>query len=205
MTKKNHEHEDEIDIDADSEHEDIDTTETDDEVTIDEEETGADAIKKLRAKLKTCQTERQEYLEGWQRVRAEFANARREDEKRMAELRKHANERLLLDLMPVLDSFDMAFANKEAWEKVDKGWRDGVTYIHSQLVGAMEQYGVSTIDPTGQKFDPAMQTSIEAVPTDDKAQDDMVAQVLSKGYRLHDRIIRPAKVTVYVYKDKTAE
>src|SRR5581483_10539477 len=97
-------------------------TESED-VVMEEELEPQDQLKKLREKLKKCVEEKQEYLDGWQRERAQLANLRKQEEKERKEFIKFANENLLSDLLPVLDSFHMAFANKEAWEKVDKNWR----------------------------------------------------------------------------------
>jgi molecular chaperone GrpE len=94
-----------------------------------------DAVKDLREKLKKAIAEKQEYMDGWQRSKAEFINARKRDEESRKEIIKFANEGLLMDIVPVLDSFTMAFSNKEAWEKVDQNWRIGVEHIYSQLKG----------------------------------------------------------------------
>ena len=79
------------------------------------EEAAAEVIKKLREKLKTTQKERDEYLAGWQRAKADLINARQRDETDKKEFVKFANERLVDGLIPVLDSFELAFNNKESW------------------------------------------------------------------------------------------
>src|SRR5207244_2477593 len=93
------------------------------------EENAAEAIKKLRERLKKAEAEKQEYLTGWQRAKADLVNARKRDEEDLKEFVRFANERLIEGLIPVLESFDMAMGNKEAWEKADKNWRVGVEYI----------------------------------------------------------------------------
>src|SRR3989338_4076705 len=105
---------------------DNDSQDLDDSVVA--EENAALAVKKLREKLKICEQERQEYLSGWQRAKADLINARKRDEEGMRELAKFANEGLIVELIPVLDSFEMAMKNKEAWDKVEKNWRVGVEY-----------------------------------------------------------------------------
>src|SRR3989344_1423176 len=94
-----------------------------------EEENPSLAVKKLRERLKKCIEEKQEYLDGWQRTKADFVNARREEEKRLAELLKFAEVALIMDILPVLDSFDMAMSDKAAWESVSKEWRSGMEAI----------------------------------------------------------------------------
>lgn len=162
--------------------------------------TQKDVVKDLREKLKKALAEKQEYLDGWQRAKADFVNARKREEEARKDLVKYANESLILELGPVLDSFAMAFANKEAWEKVDKNWRMGVEYIYSQLKGVLESNGFGEFDPMGEQFDPARHHAIESVPVDDQAQDHKVAAVIQKGYMLNGKIIRPASVKIGEFK-----
>lgn len=153
-------------------------------------------IKQLRDKLKKSEAERMEYLAGWQRAKADLVNARKRDEEDKREFIKYANEDLIGEILSVLDSFDMAFANKEAWEKVDKNWRIGVEYIYSQLLSALERFGLKVINPVGQKFDPNHHVSIESVSVTDKTQEGMIVDVIQKGYELGGKVIRAPKVKV---------
>ncbi len=162
----------------------------------DEENPGA-ALKKLREKLKKCEVEKKDYLDGWQRMRADYANARKEDDNRRGEMIKFASEGLVEDLLPVLDSFSMAFANKEAWEKVDANWRKGVEYIHAQILSVLESRGLQEIGIVGEKLDPRNHIATEVVPTEDTGKEDTISEVVQKGYRLHSKVIRPAKVKAF--------
>ena len=155
-------------------------------------------LKKVRDKLKQCIKEKQSNLEGWQRTRADFVNIKKENEKSRIELKKYANEQLILDILPVLDSFDMASANKKAWESVDKNWRDGIMYIQSQLLSTLEQNGVIKIDAINKEFDTNLHNSIEVVKTNKKESYNTVAEVLQNGYMLNGKVIRPAKVKVFM-------
>ena len=157
-------------------------------------------IKQLREKLKKSEAERMEYLSGWQRAKADLINARKRDEEDKKDFVKYANEDLISEFLSVLDSFDMAFANKEAWEKVDKNWRVGVEYIYSQLLSALERFNLKVINPVGQKFDPNHHVSIEGVEVTDKAQDGMIVSVVQKGYELSGKVIRAPKVRVGEFK-----
>ncbi len=163
--------------------------------------TTKDQVADLREKLKKALTEKQEYLDGWQRMKADFVNARKREEETRKEVVKYATEDLIMQMMPVLDSFTMAFANKEAWEKVDKNWRVGVEYIHAQLMGVLQQNGFAEFDPQGEGFDPVKHNAVEIVPVTDKAQDHKVLEVIQKGYTLNGKIIRPARVKIGDYKD----
>ena len=157
-------------------------------------------IKQLREKLKKSEAERMEYLSGWQRAKADLINARKRDEEDKKDFVKYANEDLISEILSVLDSFDMAFANNEAWEKVDKNWRVGVEYIYSQLLSALERFNLKVINPVGQKFDPNHHVSIEGVEVTDKAQDGMIVSVVQKGYELSGKVIRAPKVRVGEFK-----
>ena len=164
------------------------------------EENMAETIKKLRAKLKKSQADASEYLTGWQRAKADFVNARKRDEEERKEFIKFSNERLIESLIPVLESFDLAMANKEVWEKVDKNWRIGVEYIYSQLKKTLNESGLDEINPVGQKFDPARDEAAEYVPVTDEAQDHVITQVIQKGYSLNRKSMRPPKVKVGEFK-----
>ena len=160
-------------------------------------ESPALALKKLREKLKVCEKEKKEYLDGWQRMRADFANARKEEETRRGEMIKFAAEGLVDDLLPVLDSFSMAFLNKEAWEKVDANWRKGVEYIYAQMYSVLESRGLTEIGKVGEQIDPRLYVAVEEIPATEPSQANTVAEVVQKGYRLHSKVIRPAKVKVF--------
>ncbi len=172
------------------------------DIEIEDEGSQADVIKKLRKKLKICQKERGEYLTGWQRSKADFINSRKAFEEERKNYISFAKENVLEELLPVADSFDMAFANKEAWENVDKNWRVGVEYIYSQLVTVLEGNGLKQINPLGKMFDPKEHTSVDIIETDKKKEDDYIAEVIQKGYLLNDKILRSSKVKVFSYKKK---
>ena len=102
-------------------------------------------MKKLKDELKACQKEKQEYLDGWQRAKADFINARKEEDKNRLQLMQFAKEGMLHEILPVVDSFDMAFRDKDAWARVDENWRKGVEYIHQQFVSILENNGLAPI------------------------------------------------------------
>ena len=155
------------------------------------EESAQETIKNLREKLKKAVAEKQEYLTGWQKDKADFINARKRDEESQKEFIKYSNEGLIAELFPVLDSFNMAMGNKDVWEKVDKNWRVGVEYIASQLKKVLEDHGLKEIDPIGQKFDPMRDEAIE-----DGKESDIVTTVINKGYSLNGKIVKAPKVKV---------
>lgn len=199
-------YETDAELDADDNH---DTAAAADDVTLDtedvddsvvSEENAVAMVKKLRANLKKALAEKQKYLTGWQKDKAEFVNARKRDQDSQKEYIKFSNENLLSELIPVLDSFNMAFANKESWEKVDKNWRVGVEYISNQLKKVLEENGVTELDPMGQKFDPMRDEAVEYTPIADALQDHMITAVIQKGYSLNGKIIKAPRVKVGEFK-----
>jgi molecular chaperone GrpE len=171
------------------------------EFNEDGEEDLKKTLKKFRADLKACQKEKEEYLTGWQKERAEFANYRRQEDDRKTMFSESTRERILTRFLTVMDSFNMAFANKEAWEKVDPNWRKGVEYIYSQMNTVFEEYGVKAVGEVGEIFDPNIHESIEMIPTDKKENDHKISVVVQKGYKLADRVLRPARVNVFEFKE----
>ncbi len=157
-------------------------------------------LKKLRADLKACQAEKAEYLTGWQKERADFANYRKEEHDRRADFAKVVRESVLSRFLTVLDGFGMAFANKDAWEKVDGNWRRGVEHIYTQMRAVFEEYGVEEIGQVGEGFDPNFHQSVGTTLTDQKENDHRVSEVVQKGYKLGERILRPARVNIYEYE-----
>lgn len=162
----------------------------------DELERAARKSQRQKSALQVCLDEKKEYLDGWQRARAELQNARKHFENEKREFTQFAERGLIEELLLVLDSFHMAFGNKVAWEKVDANWRTGVEYIHQQLLSVLLAHSLAPFNPLGERFNPAEHESVEVVAVTDNAQDNTVMSVLQQGYRFNGKVIRPAKVTV---------
>jgi len=183
------------------------TTEAADDVVFEDTAEGEgealskDKIKKLREDLKAAQQEKQDYLTNWQKERADFINYKKGEDDRRKDTLNYAREGFVEELLPVLDAYDMMSANKEQWEKVEKNWRVGVEYIHNQLLKVLADNGVSEIAPQeGDAPDSRMHEVMDMVPTDDTAKDQTISQIMQKGYKNGDRIIRPARVKVWEKK-----
>jgi molecular chaperone GrpE len=149
-----------------------------------------------KTELEKALAERDEYLAGWQRAKADFANYKKQTEATMKEFRVMATEGLVEELIPVLQSFEMAFANKEAWEKADKNWRAGVEYIYTQLKSTLDSNGLKEISPVGQTFDPSVHEAIKYEPAEDPSKAGKVVKVVETGYMLGSKLVKPAKVVV---------
>lgn len=187
----------EKDIDTSENFVDLDFIETNEDG---DELPNKDITKKLREDIKICRKEKEEYLTGWQRAKADYVNLQKELDIARINISILTKEKMTEKLLPSLDSFDMAFSNKEHWETLDKDWRVGIESIYSQLIKGLEDSGIEKIDEQNVPFDPNIHQSISVVYTDDESKDHTVEKVFQVGYKIGDRIIRPAKVTIYDYK-----
>jgi molecular chaperone GrpE len=139
-----------------------------------------------------------EYLDALQRERASFINYKRRTEQEKAETMQYATLALLKKLLPVVDDFDRALRSIPEAERKNNKWVEGVELIARKLHNILEQEGVEPIEALGQPFDPNL---MEAVAFEDKSGEDQdhtdtVSEVFSKGYKLGDRVLRPAMVKV---------
>ncbi|MFA6514959.1 MAG: nucleotide exchange factor GrpE [Candidatus Paceibacterota bacterium] len=159
-----------------------------------------DVAKKLREQIKTLQKEKEEYLTGWQRAKADYVNLQKELDSARVNIAILTKEKMTENLLPALDSFEMAFSNKEHWEKIDKDWQDGITSIYQQFLSGLSNSGITKIDQEEIPFDPSVHQSISVVETTEKSKDHTVEKILQVGYKIGERVIRPAKVTIYEYK-----
>lgn len=165
----------------------------------DEEATGAQKLKQLRQKITHLDEEKRHVMEEAAREKADFLNARKRLEGERALDKIRYTKKHIEALLPLADSFEMARANKEAWEKADETWRKGIEGIHSQLQSLIESYGVVVIDPLEKTFDPHKHEAIGMTAVNDKKLHDTVTTVLQKGYEIDVNgtmeVIRPARVT----------
>ncbi len=148
--------------------------------------------KKL-SELEGCKKERQEYLDGWQRARAEMVNLKKQHEEEKKLFTAIGREKMLLDLVPVLDNFEAAFSG-EAWEKVDQNWRIGIEYIHKQFLDILKNNGIEEFGDVNDDVDFEKYEVLEEVESD--LEKGKIVQIVQKGYKMGDKIIRPAKVKV---------
>ena len=195
MTKNKDEKD--IDIDTDAEHNASDDVTFDD---VDEEGKSLNSIKKVRDKLRACELEKKELLDGWQRSKADAVNSKKKDEERRLEAIQAAKEDTLCAVLPVLDSFEMAFGNEEAHKDLDPNWVAGMQHIQNQLIAIFNDYGITQISPLGEIFDPNRHESIEIREVLKESDDEKVLKVIQKGYIIGDRVLRAAKVVVGAHK-----
>jgi len=166
-----------------------------DDVDIEPEESQAETLKNLRDKLKVCAAEKREYMEGWQRAKADLINARRRDEEDKKEFVKFANESLVAELLPALDSFEAALSDKDFWQKAPPQWRTGVENILAQLKAVLSGRGLEELSPLGEKFNPSVHTAAGS-GKGEEGDSGVIIKVVQKGYALGGKMIRSPRVIV---------
>jgi molecular chaperone GrpE len=164
------------------------------EVAVSEEEAAASELEADLARLTQIESERDEYLETLRRVQAEFENYRKRVIKEQTALVDRATSGLVEQLLPVLDSFELALKNVDSAGSDDiESVRKGVELVYAELLGVLEKAGLSRIEAEGKPFDPNVH---EAVMQEDGDGEPVVTDVLRTGYTLKGRVLRPAMVKV---------
>ena len=147
-----------------------------------------DEISTLADELELARRERDEYLDSMRRMKAELENSRKRQEKERIRLVQLASERLVRELLPVLDNLERAL-------EVEGDVREGVRATHEQLLAALEREGLTPVASDGESFDPAVHEAVMGQPSDEH-EEDTVIMTLERGYVLNGKPIRPAKVIV---------
>ncbi|HST15223.1 MAG TPA: nucleotide exchange factor GrpE [Gaiellaceae bacterium] len=141
--------------------------------------------------VEAVKKERDEYLDALQRLKAKFDNYRKRVAREQQEVAARAHERLVRELVPVLDDLERALEFAAAHEEVQL--EDGVRLVHRALADALAKEGLAEITTEG-KFDPHTQEALLSQPSE--AEEGAVIGVLQKGYLLGDRVLRPARVVI---------
>jgi len=158
---------------------------------VETEVTEVEDVEALKKALAEEKAKAEGYLAGWQRAQADFINYKRRSEQEKEEFGKFANSILMLSLLPILDDLERAFAS--APPRLAKlSWVDGVRLIEHKLRASLEAQGLSQIKALGEPFDPNLHEAV----MHSKGKEGMVIEELQKGYKLYDRVIRPAQVVV---------
>lgn len=160
-----------------------------------------DDLDSLRSKLQTVAQQRDEYLELAQRTRADFENYQKRLKRDLAEERRYAQVPLAADLLAALDNLERATAAAE--QAGEKGaFVQGVAMVHTQLLDILRRHGVTRIEAQDQPFDPNLHQAVmqQASPEHPPLT---VVQVLEQGYKIHERVLRPARVAVSTAPEPT--
>jgi molecular chaperone GrpE len=141
--------------------------------------------------LAALTAERDEAIDRWKRTAADFDNFRKRATREREEFVTFANERLVKELLPILDDLERALV--AATEHQEAALEDGVRLVHQSLAGLLSRQGLKEIDAAG-KFDPHVHEALLSQPSE--AEEGSVVDVVQKGYTLGDRVVRPARVVV---------
>jgi molecular chaperone GrpE len=153
----------------------------------------AAAVQEALARIAKAEGERDEHLDRLRRMAADFDNYKKRQAREREQVLAQANERLVTNLLPVFDDLERAL---EAFEGNDpEQIREGIALVHRALHTVLEREGISEINPDGERFDPHQHEALttQVVPGTDEGT---VVQVIQRGFRLGDRVVRPARVIV---------
>ncbi|HJM37114.1 MAG: nucleotide exchange factor GrpE [Dehalococcoidales bacterium] len=157
------------------------------------ENSEVEAIEALEKALAEEKVKVETNLAGWQRAQADFTNYRRHSEQEKKEIIGFANAAMIWSLLPILDDFERATNSfPTQLTRVKSGWADGIKLIERKLRANLEAQGLSHIKTVGEPFDPNLHEAVKQ----DKGKEGIVMQEIIKGYKLHDKVLRPAKVVV---------
>ena len=149
-------------------------------------------VELLTSQLAQAETRAAEYLEGWQRAQAEFANYKRRLERDNAAFREIARGDVIKRFLPVVDDLERALANRPSDEHA---WVGGIELVYRKLLGILESEGLKRIEAEGKAFDPNLHEAISQEHNED-FESGQVISVVQQGYVLGDRVIRHAHVRV---------
>lgn len=152
-------------------------------------------ISKLQSQVDVLMSERASLYDKLLRRQAEFENYRKRVERERAELYQHGRDDVLLQFLPVVDNFERALSSLEESEGDAEALRRGVELIHKQFSDALAKLGLETVEAVGHTFDPHVHEAVTTEATD-KHKENTVIEEFQRGYKIGDRLLRPAKVKV---------
>jgi len=153
-----------------------------------------DISRDISRELEECQKLKDEYLAGWQRERADFLNYKKEELERIGEILKYTNVGLILNILPILDNFEIAEKKLPEDLKNDENVK-GILQIKNQILDFLKNQGVEKIESLGKKFDPNLMEVVEVVEMKEK-ESAIVLEEIQKGYKINGRLLRPTKVKI---------
>ncbi len=130
------------------------------------------------------------------RLQADFDNFRKRTQREKEELSHYASQKIITALLPILDDFDRAMQAAQGQSELHESYWTGLEMVYRQLRTVLEKEGLEEIPALGQPFDPNIHEAVMTCPATDEIEDNTVAQVLRKGYKMKDKVIRAAMVQV---------
>ena len=164
------------------------------EEVTEEAEAAEEAAAETEEAAESEQSAEEAESERYMRLMAEFQNFKKRAAKEKSDIHAFANERIINDLLPVLDNFERALEAEDMSEEL-ASYAKGMELIFGQLKAALEKAGLKEINALGEDFDPAYHNAVMTDETDEY-EDGKISKVLQKGYTLNDRVIRPSMVAV---------
>jgi len=175
-----------------------DSIRTEDEESVgdaDPAEPQPDPVTQLQAQVDALAAEKASLYDKLLRRQAEFENYRKRVERERNELYQHGRDDVLLQFLPVVDNFERALSSLETSEGDAEALRHGVELIHKQFKDALSKFGLEAVEAVGHTFDPHVHEAVTTEATD-KHKENTVIQEFQRGYKIGDRLLRPAKVKV---------
>ncbi len=153
-----------------------------------------EAGQKLQDEAEELKKKADEYLNNWKRSAADFINYKKEEMERAGLLINYAKEEMLLNMLPIIDSFYLSEKHSNILENVGMSeWQKGFEQIKKQIEEFLKKEGIEEIEAIGQKFDPS---TMEAVDEEEGDESGKVIEELQKGYKIDEKVLRPAKVKI---------
>lgn len=146
----------------------------------------------FKKQLEDCLKQKEEYLAGWQRARADFLNYKKEEMERISSLLVYSAEEMILKFLPILDNFELIEKKLPEDLKNEENIK-GLLRIKDQFLDFLKNYGVEEMKSVGEKFDPNLHEAVEMQEGEEKG---IISEEIQKGYMIKGRLLRAAKVKV---------
>ncbi len=150
-------------------------------------------IKEEDQETKKLKSELADYKDKYLRLNAEFQNYRRRTEKEKNDIYKFGSEKIIKDILPILDNFERALSTSQ--ENSEDSIKDGIEMIYKQFIDVLKKHGVEEIESIGKEFDPMLHHAVMQDESEE-SEPNTIIEVFQKGYMLHSKVIRPSMVKV---------
>jgi molecular chaperone GrpE len=158
------------------------------------DQVGLEGVETLQKELEQAKIKADEYLDGWQRSRAEFANYRKRIDREREQVHQEASGTVIRRFLEVVDDLDRALRNRPQ-EGEGAEWASGIELVYRKLLSALEAEGVTPMAAEGEDFDPNLHEAISQEPSDEHESGEII-EVVQNGYLIGERVLRPARVRV---------
>ena len=147
-----------------------------------------------KGELEKYREQRDEYLAGWQKARADFLNYKKQEIERLKRFMEYGSQELILKILPILDNLEKAETQVPS-DFRDNEWVKGISQVRVQIQDFLKKEGVEKIKTIGEKFDPNFHEALEKIQVENKEPGKVIKEI-QKGYTLNGQVIRPAKVKI---------